>query len=77
MKKIFIISIISMLILGLFGLWQMGVNVLAEQSGSSPESNASSRIKTAYDWLVAKGSNYGSTDAADWTNNWGDRKSVV
>lgn len=45
--------------------------LLAETSGSAPESGASSRIKTAYDWLAAKGANYGSTDAADWTNDWG------
>jgi len=72
MKKIFIISC---LILGLFGLWQVKLNVFAETSGSSPESGASSRIKTAYDWLVAKGTNYGSTDAPDWdsatTYAWG------
>lgn len=43
----------------------------AEQSGSSPESGVTSRIKEAYDWLVAKGANYGSSDALDWTNNWG------
>jgi hypothetical protein len=42
-----------------------------EQSGSSPTSSSTSRIKEAYDWLVAKGTNYGSTDAADWSNNWG------
>jgi len=72
MKKIFIISC---LILGLFGLWQVKLNVFAETSGSSPESGTSSRIKTAYDWLVAKGTNYGSTDAPDWdsatTYAWG------
>jgi len=45
--------------------------VQAEKSGSSPESGATSRIKTAYDWLVAKGTNYGATDASDWSNNWG------
>lgn len=45
--------------------------VFAEQSGSSPESGTTSYIKTAYDWLVAKGANYGATDAADWTNSWG------
>jgi len=45
--------------------------VFAEQAGLSPESGATSRIKTAYDWLVAKGANYGATDAADWSNNWG------
>lgn len=72
MKKIFIISC---LILGLFGLWQIKLVVFAETSGSSPESGISSRIKTAYDWLVAKGANYGSTDAPDWdsavTYSWG------
>ena len=72
MKKIFIISC---LFLGLFGLWQIKLNVFAETSGSSPESGTSSRIKTAYDWLVAKGANYGSTDAPDWdsavTYSWG------
>ena len=72
MKKIFIISC---LILGLFGLWQVKLIVFAETSGSSPESGTSSRIKTAYDWLVAKGTNYGSTDAPDWdsttTYPWG------
>ncbi len=46
-------------------------HVFAEQSGSSPESGSTSRIKEAYDWLVGKGTNYGSADAADWTNNWG------
>jgi len=59
------------LFLATFGLWQIGSTVFAEQSGSSPESGASSRIKTAYDWLVAKGTNYGETDASDWSNNWG------
>ena len=72
MKKIFIISC---LILGLFGLWQVKLNVFAETSGSSPESGTSSRIKTAYDWLVVKGINHGSTDAPDWdsatTYPWG------
>lgn len=71
MKKI----IISCLILGLFGLWQTKYIVFAETSGSSPESGVSSRIKTSYDWLVAKGANYGSTDAPDWdsatTYAWG------
>ena len=45
--------------------------VFAEQSGSSPESGTDSKLKTAYDWLVAKGDNYGGVDAADWTNDWG------
>jgi len=72
MKKIFIISCLT---LGLFGLWQVKLNVFAEKSGSSPESDTSSRIKTAYNWLVVKGINYGSTDAPDWdsatTYPWG------
>jgi len=59
------------LFLATFGIWQIGSTVLAEQSGSSPESGATSRIKTAYDWLVDKGVNYGETDASDWSNNWG------
>ena len=59
------------LLLAVFGLWQVGSTVLAEQAGSSPESGATSRIKTAYDWLVAKGTNYGAADASDWSNNWG------
>lgn len=59
------------LFLATFGLWQIGSTVFAEKSGSSPESGATSRIKTAYDWLVAKGTNYGATDASDWSNNWG------
>lgn len=39
------------LILATFGLWQIGSTVLAEQSSSSPESCATSRIKTIYDSL--------------------------
>ena len=69
------IFLISFLIVGLFALWQIKLSALAEQSGSSPESSVSSRIKTAYDWLVGKGDNYGVTDAADWnsatTYAWG------
>lgn len=69
MKKVFLY--VSCLFLAVFGLYQMNRTVFAEQSGSSPESGIDSRIKEAYDWLVAKGANYGSTDAADWTNDWG------
>lgn len=69
MKKILLS--VSCLFLALFGFYQIKMTVFAEQSGSSPESGSDSRIKTAYDWLVAKGANYGATDAADWTNNWG------
>ena len=73
MKKIFIISC---LVLGLFGLWQIKLTVFAEGgTGSIPDSGATSRIKAAYDWLVGKGLNYGSTDAPDWdsttTYPWG------
>lgn len=57
--------------LALFGLWQVNNVVFAEQSGSSPESGSTSHIKEAYDWLVAKGANYGATNAADWSTSWG------
>ncbi len=69
MKKALLL--VCCLFLALFGFYQIEMTVFAEQSGSSPESGTSSRIKTAYDWLVAKGANYGATDAGDWTNNWG------
>lgn len=66
---------ISCLIIVLFGLYhitvyQLTTSIFAEQSGSSPESGETSRLKTGYDTLVAKGNNYGATDAADWTNDW-------
>lgn len=64
------ICIIFLLILSMFPLPQR-TNILAEQSGSSPESGTDSYIKTAYDWLVAKGTNYGNSDAVDWINDWG------
>ncbi len=38
----------------------------AEKSGSSPESGATSKLKTAYDSLVSKGTNYGNTQPSDW-----------
>ena len=68
MRKVLLYA--SCLFLAVFGLYQINRTVFAEQSGSSPESGTDSRIKIAYDWLVAKGANYGSTDAADWTNDW-------
>lgn len=52
-------------------VWTKNIQVNAEQSGSSPESGSTSRILEAYNWLVAKGANYGATDAVDWSNNWG------
>ena len=72
MKKILLY--LSCFFLALFGLYQLNAVVFAETSGSSPESGSSSRIKTAYDWLEAKGDNYGDTDAGDWnttTYAWG------
>lgn len=65
-----IVCVIVLLVLSMFPLPKR-TDILAEQSGSSPESGTDSYIKTGYDWLVAKGTNYGSADAADWTNNWG------
>lgn len=39
----------------------------AEQTGSSPESGATSRLKLVHDWLVAKSNpNYGGTQPADY-----------
>jgi len=64
------LSVIAIIFI-IFGFLQVKSFVLAEQSGSSPESGAASRIKIAYDWLVDKGTNYGATDASDWSNNWG------
>lgn len=61
----------SLLLVVVFSIFRLQDTVFAEQSGSSPESGVTSRIKIAYDWLVAKGDNYGSTDATDWSNNWG------
>ena len=54
----------------IFG-FSIGFLTYAEQSGSSPTSNVTSYIKTAYDWLDSKGTNYGSSSAPDWTNDWG------
>jgi hypothetical protein len=70
-----ILLYITCLFLAVFGFYQIKTTIFAEQSGSSPESGANSRLKTAYTWLVAKGANYGATDAADWdsttTYPWG------
>lgn len=52
-------------------VWTTITSVKAEQSGTSPESGSTSHLKEAYEWLVSKGVNYGATDAADWSNNWG------
>ena len=45
--------------------------VQAEQSGSSPESGATSRLKQVHDWLVSKGTNYGNAQPADWSFDFG------
>ena len=70
MKKIskkFLILLSLLLGLGFF-LYQVQDKVLAEQSGSSPESGVSSRIKTIYDSLVSL--SHGSDAAGGW-GNWG------
>ncbi len=41
-------------------------DIKAETSGSSPESGATSKLKTAYDFLVSKGTNYGDSQPSDW-----------
>jgi len=72
MKKIILIGCG---VFGLFGLFVINHSIFAETSGSSPDSGVDSRINTAYQWLVAKGANYGTTDAADWDSSvtypWG------
>ena len=46
--------------------------VQAEQTGSSPESGATSRLKQVYDWLVAKSDpDYGGTQPGDWSFDFG------
>lgn len=65
-KKLFIVFIA--LAIGFVGLMKVRNIVLAEQSGSSPESGATSRIKTVYDSLVAL--THGSESAGGW-GNWG------
>ncbi len=65
-KKIFIF-IVLFLVVGFF-LYQVQDKVLAEQSGSSPESGVTSRIKTIYDSLVSL--SHGSDAAGGW-GNWG------
>ncbi len=66
-----LLSSVCILFLLTVGFRHIHTVVFAEQSSSSPESGTTSRIKTASDWLVAKGANYGATDAPDWSNNWG------
>ena len=65
-KKIFIL--LSLFLVAGFFMYQVQGKVLAEQSGSSPESGATSRIKTIYDSLVSL--SHGSDSAGGW-GNWG------
>lgn len=62
----FIIATVAVLLLaGSFGAYK----VFAEQSGSSPESGLTSRIKTIYDELATK--SFGSdTNTPDWGAFW-------
>ena len=42
------------------------LEINAETVGSSPESGATSKLKSAYDFLVSKGTNYGDSKPSDW-----------
>ncbi len=65
-KRIFILFVLF-LIVG-FCLYQVQTKVLAEQSGSSPESGTTSRLKSTYDAIVMMGQ--GSNNSGDW-GDWG------
>ncbi len=67
MRYKYAFSIITIIFI-FFGLLQVKTYVLAEQSGSSPESGVTSRIKTIYDSLVSL--THGSDSAGGW-GNWG------
>ena len=67
MRYKYAFSIITIIFI-FFGLLQVKTFVLAEQSGSSPESGVTSRIKTIYDSLVSL--THGSDSAGGW-GNWG------
>jgi hypothetical protein len=43
----------------------------AEQAGFSPTNTSTSIFKLSNDYLVSKGTNYGSSSSPDWTYNWG------
>ena len=66
MNKITLISFIMML--SLVSLVAVKTTVLAEQTGSSPESGATSRIKTIYDSLSSL--SHGSDSSGGW-GDWG------
>jgi len=54
------------LLMGALSFWQTNLAVRAEQAGSSPESDSSSRIKVVYDSLVTL------THGAESAGSWGD-----
>lgn len=70
MKKLFKSTILVISLLVIFGFFAFTFQhaVFAEQSGSSPESGATSRIKTIYNSLVAL--SHGSESAGGW-GDWG------
>ena len=77
MKKILIGVLIGLLI-GVLGtyLFNSAKMALAEQSGGSPESGVTSRIKTLYDNLVVLG--FGSdVDIPDWGAYWNRIKTAA
>ena len=65
-KKVIIVA--SLLILFSFLTLKIGSLINAEQSGSSPESGVTSRIKTISNDLISKG--FGSTSSGTW-GDWG------
>ncbi|MBP9781384.1 DUF1566 domain-containing protein [Candidatus Woesebacteria bacterium] len=70
MKKLFkrTVLLFSLFLVVGFLLPRLQIRVFAEQSGSSPESGATSRIKTIYNSLVAL--SHGSESAGGW-GDWG------
>jgi len=77
MKKI-LISVFIGLLIGILGtyLFNSAKMALAEQSGGSPESGVTSRIKTLYDNLFALG--FGSdVDIPDWGTYWNRIKTAA
>jgi len=67
MRSKYLFSLITIIFIFL-ALLQVKTLVLAEQSGSSPESGVTSRIKTIYDSLVSL--THGSESAGGW-GDWG------
>jgi hypothetical protein len=67
MKKTLIISLCAV-VFGVISFFTI-TSVIAEQSGSSPNSGVASRLVTLVNDLITKG--YGSVAAGSW-GNWGD-----